>query len=121
LGGTLPGNNESAGKHKSGRTRKGNRWLRAALTEAALGAIRTKSSAFGVRYRRIMRHRGHRKAVVAVAHAILRAVYHLLAHGTIYRDPAPDYYDRRYSHRVTRGAIRLLEAQGYRVTLEPPA
>src|SRR6266566_4541199 len=85
--GICPGNNESAGKHQSGKTRKGNRWLRMTLIEAAGAAIRTKDSALGARYRRVMRHRGHKKAVVAVAHAMLRAVYHLLAEGTTYREP----------------------------------
>jgi hypothetical protein len=116
--GMCPGNHESAGKHKSGKTRKGNQWLRMALIEAALGAIRTKDSALAARYRRVMRHRGHKKAVVAVAHAMLRAVYHVLAEGTPYRDLGPDYYDRRHARRVTRRAIELLERQGYRVTLE---
>jgi transposase len=119
--GMCPGNHESAGKHKSGQTRKGNRWLRMALIEAALAAIRTKDSALAARYRRLMRHRGHKKAVVAVAHAILRAVYHILADHTPYRDPGPDYYDRRHTHRVTRRAVELLERQGYRVVLEPAA
>jgi transposase len=119
--GMCPGNNESAGKHKSGKTRKGDRWLRTALVEAAAAAIRTKDSALAARYRRVMRHRGHKKAVVAVAHAMLRAVYHVLADGTPYRDPGPDYYDRRHAHRVTRRAVELLERQGYRVVLEPAA
>lgn len=119
--GLCPGNHESAGKHRSGQTRKGNPWLRTALIEAALGAIRTKDRAFGARYRRLLRHRGHRKAVVAVAHARLRTAYQRLAQGTTYQDPGPDYYERRHTHRVTRRAIRQLEAQGYRVTLEPAA
>jgi transposase len=119
--GMCPGNHESAGKHKSGKTRKGNQWLRMALIEAALGAIRTKDSALAARYRRVMRHRGHKKAVVAVAHAMLRTVYHILAEGTPYRDPGPDYYDRRHARRVTRRAIELLERQGYQVTLERAA
>lgn len=118
--GLCPGNHESAGKHKSGKTRKGNRWLRMALIEAANAAIRTKDSALTARYRRVMRHRGHKKAVVAVAHAILRIVYHLLADSTTYRDPGADYYDRRHTQRVTRRAIETLERQGYRV-LEPAA
>ena len=83
-----------------------------ALIEAALAAIRTKDSALAARYRRVMRHRGHKKAVVAVAHAILRAIYHILADHTPYRDPGPDYYDRRHAHRVTRRAVELLERQG---------
>ena len=116
-----PGNHESAGKHASGKTRQGNRWLRTALVEAAAAAIRTKDSALGAGYRRIMRHRGHKKAVVAVAHAMLRSIYHLLAEGTTYHDPDADCFDRRHSQRVTRRAIQLLERQGFRVVLEPAA
>lgn len=119
--GLCPGHNESAGKHRSGRTRKGNGWLRTALTEAALGAIRTKGSALGARYRRLMRHRGHKKAVIAVAHALLRAAYHLLGRGLPYRDLGADYVDRRHTERVTRRAVQALERQGYRVTLQPAA
>ena len=118
--GLCPGNNESAGKRKSGKTRKGNRGLRSALTEAALAAIRTHGSALEARYRRL-RHRGHRKAVVAVAHAILRAAYHVLAEHTPYADLGPEYFDRRYAERATRRAIQALERQGYRVTLERAA
>lgn len=113
--GICPGNNESAGKHRSGKTRKGNRWLRAALTEATLSAVQAHDSAFGARYRRVLRHRGHKKAVVAVAHAMLRTIYHVLANGTAYRNPGADYFDRRYTQRLTRRAIQLLERQGYRV------
>ena len=116
-----PGNNESAGKHRSGKTRGGNQWLRTALVEAAWAATRVEKSALAARYRRVMRHRGHQKALIAVAHAILRAVYHLLADGTTYREPGADYYDRRHADRVRRRAIQLLERQGYRVTLEPAA
>jgi transposase len=116
-----PGNNESAGKHRSGRTRRGNRWLRTALVEAAWAGIRVEGSALGARYRRVMRHRGHKKAVVAVAHAMLRTVYHLLAEDTLYRELGADYYDRRHAERVRRRAIQLLERQGYRVILEPTA
>jgi transposase len=116
--GLCPGNNESAGKHKSGKTRKGNPWLRAALVEAALGAIHTRGCALGARYRRIMRHRGHKKAVVAVAHAILVTAYHILKLGTTYRELGADYYDKRSAQRVARRAVETLERQGYRVTIE---
>ena len=120
--GLCPGQNESAGKHHSGKTRRGNRWLRAALIEAALAASRRSTTgAFAARYRRIMRHRGHKKAVVAVAHAMLVTVYHLLARRTTFRDPGADYYDRRHAERVRRRAIQTLERQGYRVMLEPAA
>jgi transposase len=119
--GICPGNNESAGKRKSGKTRKGNRWLRTALIEAAKAAANTKDSAFQARYRRVMPHRGHNKATVAVAHAILRTIYHMLAEGTTYRELGAEYYDRRHKQRVTRRAIQTLERLGYRVVLESAA
>jgi transposase len=87
--GLCPGNHERAGKHHSGRTRHGNRWLRTALIEAALAAsLRSTTGAFAARYRRV-RHRGHKKAIVAVAHAILVTAYHLLARQIPYEDPVP--------------------------------
>ena len=116
--GLCPGNHESAGKHKSGKTRKGNGWLRAALVEAALGATRTKNSAVAARYRRVMRHRGHKKAIIAVAHVLLITAYHVLARQTVYQELGPDYYDRRHTERITHRAVQALEQQGYRVTLE---
>ena len=119
--GLCPGNRESAGKHKSGTTRKGDRWLRTALVEAALSAARATDSALAARYRRVMRHRGHKKAVIAVAHAILISAYHVLARQVPYRDLGPDYYDHRHAERVRRRAIAALERQGYRVSLEPAA
>jgi transposase len=119
--GLCPGNRESAGKHKPTTTRKGDRWLRTALVEAALSGSRVSRSALAARYRRIMRHRGHKKAVIAVAHAILVSVYHILARQVAYQDLGPDYYDRRHIERVRRQAVAALERQGYRVRLEPAA
>jgi transposase len=116
--GLCPGNHESAGKHRTAKTRKGNIWLRAALVEAALGATRTKNSAVAARYRRILRHRGHKKAIVAVAHNLLVTAYHVLANQTTYQELGADYYDRRHTERVARRAVQTLEQQGYRVTLE---
>ncbi len=116
-----PGNHESAGKHKSGKMRKGNRWLRTALIEAAAGASRVKNSALQARFRRVLRHRGSKKAVGAVAHVLLRATNHVLADHAVYRELGADYCDRQHSQRVTRRAIQLLERQGYRVTIEPAA
>src|SRR4029077_13573412 len=104
-----PGHHESGGKHKSGKTRKGNRWRRTALIEAAAGASRAKHSALQARFRRVLRHRGPKKAVVALAHTLLRIVYHVLAQGTTYQEHGGDYYDRRHTQRLTRRAIRLLE------------
>jgi transposase len=119
--GLCPGQNESAGKHRSGRIRPGNRWLRMALIEAASLAARSRTTAFGARYRRIARHRGHKEAVVAVAHAMLVTAYHLLARQLEYREPGVDYFERRHAERTTRRAVRALERQGYRVTLDPAA
>jgi transposase len=116
--GLCPGNDESAGKRRTGKTRKGNIWLRAALVEAALGATRTKNSALAARYRRVMRHRGHKKAIVAVAHSLLVTAYHVLARQTTYHELGADYHDRRHSEHVARRALQTLEQQGYRVTLE---
>src|SRR5262245_19446685 len=120
--GICPGNNESAGKHRPGRTRRGNKWLRGALTEAALAAgTRSAKGAFAARYRRVMQHRGHKKAVIAVAHSMLVTAYHLLARKTTYHEPGADYYERRHVERVRQRAIQALERQGYRVTLERAA
>jgi len=119
--GLCPGHHESAGKRHAGTTRRGNRWLRATLIQAALAAARTRHSAFGARYRRVLRHRGHKKAVVAVAHALLVTAYHVLASQTTYRELGADYYDRGHTGRATRRAVQALERQGYRVTLERAA
>jgi transposase len=119
--GLCPGQHQSAGKRKAGTTRKGNRWLRTALVEAALSASRATKSALAARYRRVMRHRGHKKAVLAVAHAMLVSIYHMLARQMPYHDLGPDHYDRRHAERVRQRAIDALQRQGYRVTLEPAA
>jgi transposase len=114
--GLCPGNNESAGKHRPGKARKGNRWLRMTLVEAALAAIRTHDCALAARYRRV-RHRGHKKAIIAVAHALLVTAYHVLADQTPYRELGADYFDRRHAERTKDRALRALEHLGYRVTL----
>ncbi len=119
--GLCPGHHESAGKRHAGTTRRGDRWLRTTLIQAALAAARTRRSAFGARYRRVLRHRGHKKAVVAVAHALLVTAYHVLASQTTYRELGADYYDRGHTERATRRAVQALERQGYRVTLERAA
>jgi transposase len=114
-----PGNHASAGKRQRGTMRKGSKWLRTALLEAALAAIRQKDCALGARYRRILRHRGHKKAIVAVAHAILEIAYHLLARQTTYQELGALYLDRRDAERATRRYVQLLERLGHQVTLEP--
>jgi transposase len=120
--GLCPGNHESAGKRKTGRIRPGNRWLRAALIESASIVVRAApASAFAARYRRIARRRGHKKAIVAVAHAMLVTAYHLLARQSDYLEPGAAYADRPTADRLRRQAVRTLERQGYRVILEPAA
>jgi hypothetical protein len=115
-----PGQNESAGKQKSGKTRQRNRWLRAALTEAALSASRSPDTAFAARYRRLRRHRGHKKAVIAVAHNVAVTVY-LLSRQSTYREAVANDFDQRGAAHTRRRAIQALERQGYRVTIEPAA
>lgn len=116
-----PGNNESAGKRKSGRTRKGNPWRRTALVEAAQAAGRTKHSYLGAQYRRLAARRGAKRAAVAVGHSMLGIVYHLLTRETEYEDLGVHYFDERQRQAVERRLVRRLEALGYKVTLEPAA
>jgi transposase len=84
-------------------------------------AARTRDTALAARYHRIARHRGHKKAVVAVAHAILVTAYHLLERRETYRELGAHYFDHRHAERTKRRAIETLERQGYRVSLEPAA
>jgi transposase len=120
-GGVCPGQEESAGKRQRTRTRPGNRMLRMALIEAATAASRTKGTALSALYQRIKRHRGHKKAVVAVAHQILKIAYHILARETTYQELGADYFHRRYRERNVRRHVRQLEQLGYHVTLAPAA
>ena len=116
--GLCPGNHESAGKRMSGRTRKGNRYLRAALTEAAQAAGRTKATYLGAQYRRLAARRGKQRAALAVGHTILIIAYHLLMDGTAYHDLGSDYFDRRDQQALERRLVRRLEALGNKVTIE---
>jgi transposase len=119
--GLCPGTHESAGKRRAVRSGKGNRWLRAALIEAALAAINVRESAFAGRYRRLVRRCGHKKAIVAVAHHLLTTAYRLLADGCTYQEAGAGYYDARLKDRLVRRALQTLAQQGYRVALEPAA
>jgi transposase len=93
-----PGHDESAGKRRSGKTRRGSPWLRAALIEAAWATSHTRGY-LGAQYRRLARRRGRKKALVAVAHSILVIAYHVLKDGTTYRDLGQDYFDQRDTAR----------------------
>lgn len=119
--GLCPGNNQTAGKRRRGRARKGDPWLKGTLVEASLAAIRVKGSRFGALYRRICRRAGHNVAIVAVAHAVLEIAWYLLMQGTTYHELGADYLDRHDKRRTTDHYVRLLEKLGHRVTLEPAA
>lgn len=116
--GLCPGNHESAGKRKTGKTRTGSKWLRTALTEAAWAASHTKSY-LGAQYHRIARRRGKKRATGAVSHSLLVIAYHLLKDGTTYHDLGHDYFDRRDTRQLQHRLIGRLEALGLRVTVEP--
>ena len=116
-----PGLNESAGKRHTGKTRDGNRYLRGALIERALAATRAKGTALQARYLRVRRHRGHKKAVVAVGHQLLEIAYYIMRDGCPYQELGADYFARRDRDRTMRRSVRQLEALGYRVTLDSAA
>lgn len=117
--GICPGNYESAGKRKSGKTRKGSRWLRQLLLEAAHGAAHTKQTYLGALYRRLAARRGTKKALVAVGHAILVIAYHVLTRREPYQDLGANYFDERDRQAVERRLVRRLEQLGYEVKLKP--
>jgi transposase len=119
--GMCPGNNESAGKHHSGKTRKGDPWLRGALGEIATTAARSKTSHLGERYRRLAARRGKKRALVATGHSILVAAWHLLTTGSDYIDLGPDQHRDRPADRThrTRRLLAELHALGYSATLHP--
>jgi len=113
-----PGQHESAGKRRTGKLRAGNRYLRGALIEAGQAATRAKQTALQARYYRVKRHRGHKKAVVAVGHQILEIAYYLLRDKVTYHELGADYFDRRDRDRTMRRNVKQLEALGFKVTLE---
>jgi transposase len=119
--GMCPGHDESAGKRRTGKTRKANRYLRAALIQSALGASHTTASALQARYHRVKRHRGHKKAVVAVGHQILEIAFHVMRDDVTYDELGADYFDRRHRDRTVRRHVRQLEALGFHVTIETAA
>lgn len=119
--GLAPGKNESAGKNRSGKTTKGNTYLKAALTQAAHAVGRSKDNYLSAQYRRLAARRGKKRAAVAVAHSILVIAYHLLKNGTVYTDLGADYFDRRNEQHTQRQLVKRLEQLGYKVTVEPLA
>jgi transposase len=120
--GVCPGNHESAGKSTSGKTRKGPKWLGIYLHDAAMGAIRTKQGYLVAQYTRLRPRLGHAKALVAVEHSILVAIFHMLERDQPYHDLGHDYFVRRQDpQRRARQLLRQLHTLGYTVQAQPPA
>jgi transposase len=117
--GLCPGNNESAGKRKSGRTRHGDTWLRSILVQVAWAAARTKNTYLSALYHRLAGRRGAKRAIIAVAHAILTIIYSMLRNPSPYRDLGATFFDQLSRQSVIRRSVHRLESLGYSVTLNP--
>lgn len=118
--GLCPGNNESAGKRKSGRTARGNQVLRTTLVNCAHSAVKNKDSFFSSQHARIAAHRGAKRAYVAVAHSLLIAIYHVLASGCAFKDLGANYYNQFNRERKAHALIQRIKALGYSVTMATP-
>ncbi len=117
--GVCPGNNESGGKRKSGKTTKGSRWLRLALSQAAWAASRKKDSYFQAQFRRLAGRRGKKRALISVARSLLVVIYHILKKRTTFKDLGSDYFDKLNSRRLVPYLVKRIENLGYGVTLVP--
>ena len=118
--GVCPGHHESAGKRKSGKTRHGNRWLVGALGTAAMAAARTKDTTYlGARYQRLTHRIGKKKAIVAVEHSILTAVWHMLTDDLDYTDLGGDYFARLDPEHAMRRIVRQANTLGFTVRFDP--
>src|SRR3954453_13236050 len=116
-----PGNQESGGKRLSGKTRKGNIWLRQVLFEVAHAASKTKDTYLSAQYRRLATRRGKQRALVALGHSILVSAYYILTRRVPYRELGPLYFDNLDRQRVQQRLVQRLERLGYSVTLQPVA
>ena len=119
--GMCPGNKESGGKRLSGKTRKGNPWLRHVLIEVAHAASKSKDTYLAAQYRRLATRRGKQRALVALGHSSLVMVYHILSRRVPYRELGPLYFDARNRQRVQQRLVQRLERLGYSVNLQPVA
>jgi len=117
--GVCPGNNESAGKRMSGKTRKGDCWLRVTLTEAAWAASKTKGNYLSEKYRRLAHRRGQKRAIMAIAHKILCIAFHVIKNKVPYKDLGPDYLERLHNENSKKNAVNRLRALGFEVSLTP--
>ncbi len=121
MAGRCPGTDQSAGKRRSGRRRKGSKFLGIALQEAALAATRPKGSYLQAQYQRLRPRTGHGRALGAVQHSMLVAYRHMFKTGETYRDLGGDYYQRRDPERQIKRLVSQLERLGRHVTLDEAA
>ena len=114
-----PGNRESGGKRISGKTRKGNRYLRRVLCQSARAVSHKKDSHLSALYRRVRTRRGEQKAIMAVAHQLIIIIFHIIRDGCVYRELGASHYDQHNKPKVTRKLVDRLQKLGYYVTLQP--
>jgi transposase len=119
--GVCPGHKESAGKRFSGKTRKGNPWLRCLLVQAAHSVARQKNCYLAEQYRRIAKRRGSKRAAIAVAHSILVIIYHLLRDQTSYQEKGETFFENQERQGAEKRLVRQLTRLGYHVELQPAA
>jgi transposase len=119
--GMCPGHDESAGKRRTGKTRKANRYLRSTLIQAGVAASHKKNSSLRALYGRVKARRGHKKAVVATGHQVLEIAYYVMRDGVTYHELGANYCQQRDRERTARRHVRQLEALGYVVTVQPAA
>jgi transposase len=117
--GLCPGSYESAGKRKSGKTRKGSAWLRRCLCQAAWAVSTKKNNYLSALYRRLAARRGKKRAIIAVAHTLLQIAYYILREGKCYRELGADYFDSLHPNRTKRYLVKRLERLGFQVSLTP--
>lgn len=114
-----PGNHESAGRRYSGATGKGNLWLKSGLVQAAHAAVEQKDTYFAAVYRRLVPRRGVKRAIIAVAHRMVIAIYHILSKREPYRELGGNYLNARSKERLVNRMCHRIEALGYTISLEP--
>lgn len=119
--GICPRNDESAGRRRSNRLRKGAPWLKTTLVQCAWAAVRKKDSYLQAQFHRIKSRRGPKKAIMAVAASILAAIYHMLKDGTLYQDLGSNHFQSRSKGQQTKRLVKRLADLGYEVALTPLA
>jgi transposase len=119
--GLCPGNNESAGKSRSGRSHRGSPWIKGLMTEVAWAATKTKNTYCSTQYKKLAARRGKKRALVAVANGLIQSIWHILTTHRPYHDLGPDYLDKLHAKDLERSLVRRLEKLGHKVTLQPAA